>query len=58
MDLITVDVSELSNVPDHLDILSDHQSVDQLAEAAGTIGYEVLTSLGSRYHRSATVSAA
>ena len=25
--------------------------VDALATAAGTIGYEVLTNLGSRYHR-------
>jgi len=25
--------------------------VDTLAEAAGTIGYEILTSLGSRYTR-------
>ena len=25
--------------------------LDQLAEAAGTIAYEILTSLGRRYHR-------
>jgi len=25
--------------------------VDELAAAAGTIGYEVLVNLGSRYHR-------
>jgi len=25
--------------------------VDELAAASGTIGYEVLTSLGRRYHR-------
>jgi len=25
--------------------------VDQVAAAAGTIGYEILTSLGHRYHR-------
>jgi alanine racemase len=51
MDLVTVDVSALSEVPDHLDILGPHQGVDALAAAAGTIGYEVLTSLGSRYER-------
>ena len=28
-----------------------HQTVDDLAEAAGTIGYEILTSLGARYAR-------
>ena len=27
------------------------QGVDTLAEAAGTIGYEILTSLGPRYTR-------
>ena len=26
-------------------------SVDDVASVAGTIGYEVLTSLGKRYHR-------
>ena len=51
MDLLTVDVTDLPSVPDHLDILGPHQSVDQLAAAAGTIGYEILTSLGQRYTR-------
>ena len=51
MDLITVDVSHLDEVPDHLDILCDRQGVDDLADAAGTIGYEILTSLGGRYGR-------
>ncbi len=51
MDLIGVDVTHLDRVPDTLDILGPHQGVDDLAEAAGTIGYEVLTSLGARYTR-------
>ncbi len=51
MDLLTVDVSHLEGVPDWLDILGPFQSVDDLADAAGTIGYEILTSLGSRYRR-------
>ncbi len=51
MDLITVDISALSDVPVSLDILCPVQDVDQLAQAAGTIGYEVLTSLGPRYER-------
>lgn len=51
MDLLTVDVSALNTVPDHLDILSAHQTVDQVADQMGTIGYEVLTSLGGRYVR-------
>ncbi|PIE14760.1 MAG: alanine racemase [Rhodobacterales bacterium] len=51
MDLITVDISHLHRVPDHLDILGPEQSVDDLAKAAGTIGYEILTALGPRYSR-------
>ncbi len=51
MDLLTVDVTDLSEVPDHLDILGPHQGVDDLATVAGTIGYEILTSLGRRYER-------
>ena len=51
MDLITVDVSGLAEVPDALEILNARQTVDDLAHAAGTIGYEVLTSLGGRYER-------
>ncbi|WP_435259149.1 alanine racemase [Thioclava sp. FR2] len=51
MDLITVDVTHLSQIPRSLDILGPHQTVDELAEIAGTIGYEILTSLGARYQR-------
>ena len=51
MDLITVDVSHLGATPETLDILCPAQSVEDLADAAGTIGYEILTSLGPRYHR-------
>lgn len=51
MDLITVDVTRLPDVPDQLEILGAHRKVDEVAEAAGTIGYEILTSLGSRYRR-------
>jgi alanine racemase len=51
MDLLTVDVTGLKDVPESLDILGPNQTVDDLAAAAGTIGYEVLTSLGTRYAR-------
>ena len=51
MDLITVDVTDLPAEPDRLSLLNAHQTVDHLADAAGTIGYEILTSLGHRYHR-------
>ncbi|MGQ3046769.1 MAG: alanine racemase [Niveispirillum sp.] len=55
MDLLTADVT---GVPDGLlqvggwaEIIGPHRDVDQVAKEAGTIGYEVLTRLGSRYHR-------
>lgn len=51
MDLLTIDVTDCAEPPTALDILGPHQTVDQLAEAAGTIGYEILTSLGPRYRR-------
>lgn len=51
MDLITVDITHLPQVPDYLDIIGPYQGVDQLAEVAGTIGYEILTWLGPRYRR-------
>lgn len=51
MDLITVDVTDLAQVPEALEILNEVQTVDDLADNAGTIGYEILTSLGRRYTR-------
>ena len=51
MDLITADVTDLSQDPHALTLLGPQQSVDQLARSAGTLGYEILTSLGARYSR-------
>ncbi len=51
MDMIGVDITDLSEEPSSLQLLGAHQSVDTLADAAGTIGYEILTSLGARYWR-------
>ena len=51
MDLLTVDVTDLKEDPHALTLLGTQQTVDQLAVAAGTIGYEILTSLGGRYTR-------
>lgn len=51
MDLITVDVTDLPEVPASLEILNDRQGVDAVAKIGGTIGYEILTSLGARYPR-------
>ncbi|MBS1301558.1 alanine racemase [Loktanella sp. SALINAS62] len=51
MDLITVDITDLRDDPASLALLSPEQTVDDLARAAGTIGYEILTGLGARYTR-------
>lgn len=51
MDLITCDVSALAEVPAALDLICAEQPIDRLADEAGTIGYEILTSLGRRYER-------
>ncbi len=51
MDLLTADVTALDEVPATLEILGARQGVDDLARAAGTIGYEILTALGRRYRR-------
>jgi alanine racemase len=51
MDTITVDVSHLDQAPRRLDVIGAHQTVDDLAAAGDTIGYEILTSLGARYTR-------
>ena len=51
MDMITVDITDLPEVPRSLDILGPNQPVDLLADIAGTIGYELLTGLGARYTR-------
>jgi alanine racemase len=55
MDLMTADIGHLPpsavQVGDAVEIIGPHQSVDDLARDAGTIGYEILTALGSRYLR-------
>jgi alanine racemase len=34
-----------------VDLIGPHQTIDDFAAAAGTIGYEVLTGLGQRLQR-------
>jgi alanine racemase len=55
MDLVTLDVTghdPANLIPGtYVDLLDDRYGVDDAALAAQTIGYEVLTSLGSRFHR-------
>ena len=56
MDSIILDISALP--PGHarctatlVELIGAHQSVDEVAAQAGTIGYEMLTGLGDRFHR-------
>jgi alanine racemase len=55
MDMITVDVTHIP--PENVrrgavaEIFGDHVSVDEVAAWSGTISYEVLTSMGTRYRR-------
>ena len=53
MDLTTFDVTDQPGVQpgSWLEFLGAHRSADEAASDAGTIGYEVLTSLGRRYRR-------
>jgi len=55
MDLVAVDVTDLGEGTvrrgDFATVIGKEISVDELAAAMGTIAYEVLTSLGRRYHR-------
>lgn len=55
MDSLIVDCSQLPEGAlargSQVEIIGGHQSIDDLASAAGTIGYEMLTSLGRRYER-------
>lgn len=54
MDLIAIDVTDVVAPPQRgelVTLLGNGITVDDLAERAGTIGYEVLTSLGRRYRR-------
>lgn len=53
MDLITLDVTAVPNirVGDTAELMGERLPVDDVAAAAGTIGYEVLTRLGARFDR-------
>jgi alanine racemase len=53
MDLLTFDVTDHPELQagDRLVLIGEGCTPDDLAERAGTIGYEILTSLGARYRR-------
>lgn len=53
MDLITLDVTGCDAAQEGamVTLLGADQTIDDLADSAGTIGYEILTSLGTRFER-------
>ena len=53
MDLSIIDISEAEPLKrgDRVEILGPNIGIDDLGPQAGTIGYEILTSLGRRYRR-------
>lgn len=57
MDLLICDLKAISEdegpeIGDMIEVIGEHQTLDQLAADAGTISYEILTNLGKRYNRS------
>lgn len=55
MDSITIDISALPEdrltLGSRVEVIGPHQTLEDVARDAGTISYEILTSLGSRYTR-------
>ncbi|MDO1581673.1 alanine racemase [Rhizobium oryzicola] len=55
MDLTIFDVTDLpatvAQAGDYIELFGPNMALDEVARAAGTIGYELLTSLGLRYER-------
>jgi alanine racemase len=53
MDLITIDVTDCpaAAIGDWCEVIGPAVPVERLAALAGTNGYEILTSLGRRFHR-------
>ena len=55
MDLCTFDVSNVADsgarAGGFIDLIGPGHTVDDLAREAGTVGYEILTALGGRFHR-------
>ena len=56
MDSTMFDITEADNASDikagsSIELLGEHVSINELADAAGTISYEILTAFGARYQR-------
>jgi alanine racemase len=55
MDLIAIDVTDVPEAEirrgDRVTLIGGELTVDEVGRRAGTIGYEILTGLGTRYRR-------
>ena len=55
MDLLSIDVTNIdpdkSSIDSVVQVIGANKTPDNLAKEAGTIGYEIITSLGERYER-------
>lgn len=55
MDLTIFDITDVPEhavrTGDYIELFGPHMPLDEVARAAGTIGYEILTSMGLRYER-------
>jgi alanine racemase len=55
MDLISFDVTDVPDqeirIGDHIELFGPNIPIDEVGRASGTVGYELLTGLGNRYHR-------
>ncbi len=55
MDLTIFDITDLPDnavrAGDYVELFGKNMPVDDVARAAGTIGYEILTSMGLRHER-------
>ena len=49
MDLVTVDISHLNQVPDKLTFIGKYQTINDLADITKTISHEILLNLGNRF---------
>lgn len=51
-DVTDVENGEMLKPGDGIELLGGHISINELAQACGTIGYEIITAFGARYQRS------
>lgn len=60
MDLITIDITLIANkinIGDYVEVIGNNITISELAKKAGTIDYEILTSLGNRFKKTYSVVA-